>query len=66
MQLYAPPCLHKFLQGTPHSSMISSHSLPCASLGITVDAKETRDTIPSNSSILGAKTWDRKVPKISI
>jgi hypothetical protein len=39
---------------------------PCLFLGIIVDAKETRDTIPSSTSIFGAKTQDRKAAKISI
>jgi hypothetical protein len=46
--------------------MISSHAPPCLSLGITIDVKETRDTIPFDTSIFGAKTWDRKTTKISI
>jgi hypothetical protein len=36
--------------------MISFHAPPCLSLGITVIAKETRDTIPFHASIFGAKT----------
>jgi hypothetical protein len=57
MLLYAPPCLYKFPQGTPYSSMISSHVPPCLSLGKIVDAKETRDTISSNTSIFGSKNF---------
>jgi hypothetical protein len=66
MLVYTPPCLHKFLQGTPCSSIISSHSPPCFSLGIIIDAKETRDTIPFDASIFGAKTQGRKAAKIYI
>jgi hypothetical protein len=43
--------------------MISSHTLPCLFLGITIDAKETKDTIPSDASIFSAKFWGRKVAK---
>jgi hypothetical protein len=64
MLLYSPPCFHKFPQGTPCSLMISSHAPLCLSLGINVDAKETRDTIPYDASIFGAKIWDRKAAKI--
>jgi hypothetical protein len=46
--------------------MISSRAPPCFSLGITIDENETRDTIPTDASIFGAKTWDSKATKISI
>jgi hypothetical protein len=39
---------------------------PCLFLGIIVDAKETRDTISSDTSIFDAKTRDSKVAKNSI
>jgi hypothetical protein len=63
---YAPPCLHKFPQGTPGSPMLSSPAPPCLSLGNTVDTKEARDTIAFEAPIFGAKTHDRKAAKNSI
>jgi hypothetical protein len=36
--------------------MIFFHTLPCLVLRISVDTKETRDTIASDASIFGAKT----------
>jgi hypothetical protein len=58
--------LQKVPQGTPCSSMLSSHAPPCFFLKNIVDTKETRDTIAFDASIFGAKTWDRKTTKIYI
>jgi hypothetical protein len=43
-----------------------SHAPPCLFLGITIDTKETRNTIAFDTSIFGAKTWNRKEAKNSI
>jgi hypothetical protein len=40
--------------------MLSSHAPPCFFKGITIDTKETRDTIAIDAAIFGTKTWDRK------
>ena len=66
MLFYAPPCLQKFLQGTPCSYILYSHTPSCHFLGIGVDTKKTRNTITSYTSIFGAKTQDRKEANFSI
>jgi hypothetical protein len=50
MLLYTPPYFQKFPQDTP----CLSHS-PMPLFGITVDSKETRNTITSEASIFGTK-----------
>jgi hypothetical protein len=46
--------------------MLSSHAPPCLTLGITIDTKETRNTIPSHASIFGAETRVEMRQKISV
>jgi hypothetical protein len=46
--------------------MLFSHASSCLFLGITIDTKETRNTIAFDTSIFGAKTWNRKEAKNSI
>jgi hypothetical protein len=59
---YALPCLSKFLQGTPYSSMLFSHALPCLSLGVTIETKGIRTIVETLLHL----THPYLVPKLGI